>query len=85
MAKGGEFEYMALYWLTLYTRKRKMKRFRSGYLLRMILHLAGKKANGNLSVNAYLLFAHDITIASLLDTLGLFNKVLIFVQSEFYI
>lgn len=77
MVPGGRFEYMALYWYTLYTRKQEMKKLRAGFLLKDLLNRAEEKANGRLTPdrNLWMYFAHDTTISSLLDTLSLFDKV----------
>lgn len=75
MQPGGKFEKMAFYWYTLYTRKMLMKKLRAGYLLKEILDRFTGKIKKNLKPNKtiYLYFAHDTTIAQLLDTLGVFK------------
>lgn len=74
---GGDFEKMALYWYTLYTRKQEMKKLRSGFLLKDLLDRAEEKASRTLSPdrNLWMYFAHGPTITSLLNTLGLFETV----------
>lgn len=76
LAYGSDLIGVSLYALTLDTRMRDQKRLR-GYLFKDILERAEKKAYGKLTphYDMFLFFAHDTTIAILLDTLGLFSPV----------
>lgn len=76
LAYGSDLIGTALYWYTIYTRKREMKQLRGGYLFIDILERAERKANGKLNnYDLWMYFAHDTTISALLDTLDLFSPV----------
>lgn len=70
---GGTFEQIDRFFYSHRTRTTKMKKFRSGFLLKDILDRS-KQFMGNQRVelpNLWLYFAHDITIDDMLNSLGL--------------
>lgn len=75
MTPGGDFEYLAFYWYKIFTPTTEMKKFKSGYLLKEILDRFTNKTQLTLSPNRslWMYFAHDITIANMLSSLGVFK------------
>lgn len=71
---GGAFEELALYWFQSITGTTEMKRLKSGFLLKEILDRFRRKAS-SLLPNQLMQFysGHDITIASILNSLGKFD------------
>lgn len=79
MEIGGDLEYLYLNWFPMWTATPEMKKFRSGYLLKEILDHFGDKVQSKLSPDRslWMYFAHDITLVSMLNTLGLY-EVMVF-------
>lgn len=77
MEEGSQFRGNAMFYYEVFTRTWEMKLLRIGFLLKRIFDTAEHKVNGTLATdyNVWMSFAHDTTIASLLDSLGLFYPV----------
>lgn len=75
MASNGDFEQFALKWFQIFTVTNEMKKMKSGYLLKEILDRFTSKAESTLEPDRslWMYFAHDITIANMLNSLGLFE------------
>lgn len=75
MKPGGDFEYLAKFSYQIQTRTTEMKKLKSGFLLKDILDRCKIKTQPLLipdrSLRMY--FGHDSTIASMLNSLGLFE------------
>lgn len=71
----GDFEYLNNMWYIIFTATTELKKIRSGYLLKEILDHFTSKILKTLSPNRtlWMYFAHDITIANMLNSLGLFK------------
>lgn len=74
---GGNFVYLAEYWLELTTSTTEMKRLKSGFLLKEILDRFKNKTLSTLSPDRslFLYSAHDTTIAAMLNSLGVFDVI----------
>ncbi|XP_055300677.1 prostatic acid phosphatase-like isoform X2 [Sitodiplosis mosellana] len=72
---GGDFEYLAEYWLKFTSGTNQLKRLKSGFLLKEILDRFKNKTVSVLSSNHSLRLysGHDTTIANMLNSLGLFH------------
>lgn len=75
MQPDGDFQRLAFYWFRMFTATPEMKKLRSGYLLKEILDRFTNKTQTQLSPNRslWMYFGHDITIANMLNSLGVFN------------
>lgn len=75
MKPGSDFEYLAFVYFTIFTHSTEMKKLRSGYLLKEILDHSTNKSMSTLSPDRslWMYFAHDNTIADMLNSLGLFE------------
>lgn len=75
MKPGSDFQYLALFYFTIFSHTKEMKKFRSGYLLKEILDRSTNKTMSTLSPNRslWLYFAHDNSMADMLNSLGLFD------------
>lgn len=74
---GGTAEYLRTYWIQFLTGTSEMKRLKSGFLLKEILDRFHNKTNALLPEGMMHIYsAHDLTIASLLNTLGIFEVFL---------
>lgn len=75
MIPGGEFERLTLYAYEQWTALLEMKKLRSGFLLKDILNRFSNKTQSILTPDRslWMYFAHDFTIFSLLDSLGMFT------------
>lgn len=64
----------------------EMRRLYSGFFIREILDHCTAKLNGTLSPNRsiFIYAAHDTTIASLLNSFGLYNVIRIWVEVNFF-
>lgn len=64
--------------MALTTSTTKMKRLKSGFLLKEILDRFNNKSLSTLSPNSslYIYSAHDITLAAMLNSLGVFDVIL---------
>lgn len=80
MLPGSEFEYLAKLWYTIQTYNNQLKKIKAGYLLKSIFDRLTKKMQPTLKPNRsiYMYFAHDITIVSILNSLGLYEVSFIF-------
>lgn len=74
MVPGGDFEYLALFHFKIFTPTTQMKKLKSGFLLKEILDrsMAKTQATGSPDYSLYMYFAHDNTIANMLNSLGLY-------------
>lgn len=70
-------EYLGGYWLKLITGTNELKKLYSGFLLKEILERFEKKSKSRLSPNRsiWLYSAHDVTIAGMLNILGVFEVI----------
>lgn len=68
-------EYLAGYWFKLITGTNELKKLYSGFLLKEIMDRFDEKVNSILSPDRsmWLYSAHDVTIASMLNTIGVFE------------
>lgn len=75
MVPGGNLEFLATLWYRIHTATTGMKRIKAGYLLKDILDRFKEKAMSNLSPDRrlWMYFAHDVTIVSILNSLGLYT------------
>lgn len=75
MEPGSDFEYISMYWFQIFTPTPEMKKLRIGYLLKEILDRFTNKTQSMLTPNQslWMYFAHDITIANMLNILGIFK------------
>lgn len=73
-------ENFGVFWLKLITGTTKLQRLYSGFLLKDILDRFKKKSNSKTDLSMYLYAGHDVTIAGILNTLGVF-QVIIFCHS----
>lgn len=79
LTPGGALEKFSEYWLQLNTGTTEMKRLKSGFLLRDILDRFKSKAESKIPNERMAIFSgHDMTIASLLNTMGLYWVIFIF-------
>lgn len=72
---GGNFEYLAEYWLKFSSGTVQLKRLKSGFLLKEILDRFKSKTLSTLTPDLllYLYSGHDTTVANMLNSLGLFE------------
>lgn len=85
MVPGGDFEYLALFHFKIFTPTIEMKKLKSGFLLKEILDrfIAKTQAIRPPDYSLYMYFAHDNTIANMLNSLGLYS-VRIEYEERFY-
>lgn len=78
MIDGSDFEYFAFQSFLSSTRTTELKKLNAGYLLKEILDRSTNKALSPSSLNQtlWMYFAHDSTIAGLLNTLGVFEVLI---------
>lgn len=71
---GSVAEKLTTYWFKLLTGTEMLLRLRSGFLLKEIVDRFKNKTNSLLPEQLMQLYsAHDVTIASMLNALGLFE------------
>lgn len=74
MKPGDRFEYLSTYWLKVVTATTQLKRLRSGFLLKDILDRFKNKTLSLLPNQVMQIYSgHEITISSMLNSLGLFE------------
>lgn len=74
MKPGDRFEYLSTYWLQVVTATTQLKRLRSGFLLKDILDRFKNKTLSLLPNQVMQIYSgHEITISSMLNSLGLFE------------
>lgn len=75
MRPGGDFEYLSNFHFKIKTHSTTMKKLRSGFLLKEILDRFTNKTQSKLSPDRklWMYFSHDLTIANMLNSLGLFE------------
>lgn len=75
MRPPSVFEELTYQWGKIFTATTEMKKLRSGFLLKEILNRFSSKTQSTLSSNRnlWMYFAHDITIANMLNSLGVFE------------
>lgn len=75
MDSCGELKKLALYTYGFYASTLDMQRLQSGFLLKDILERFRKKVQSTLSPDRslWMYFSHDITIVSMLKSLGLYK------------
>lgn len=75
MVAGGDFENLALCHFKIFTPTTEMKRLKSGFLLKQILDrfMAKTQATQLSDYSLWMQFAHDNTIANMLNSLGLYK------------
>lgn len=80
MVPGGDFELLSEFWYQLHTTTTEMKRLKSGFLVKEILDRFRNKTQSTLSPDRslWMYFAHDYTIINALNSLGLYQVLLIF-------
>lgn len=71
----SNFEYLAEYWLKFNSGTTQLKRLKSGFLLKEILDRFQNKTAMTLTpdYSLWIYSGHDITIANMLNSLGLFE------------
>lgn len=72
---NGTMEYIAKYHLKLYTDTPLLARLKHGFLIKKIFDCFTQKINSTLKPDRslFLYSAHDVTIANVLNSLGLFE------------
>lgn len=72
---SGDLEYLATHFYSIFTHSTEMKKLRAGFLLKEILDRFKEKTQSLLSPDRtlWMYFAHDTTIANVLNSLGLFE------------
>ena len=72
---GSKLEYLASIYFTIFARTTEMKKLRSGYLLKEILDRSTNKSMSTLAPDRslWMYFAHDNTLADMLNSLGLYE------------
>lgn len=85
MHPNYDFEHLAMFYFRIFTSTVEMKRLKSGFLLKEILNRFTNKTQQTLSPDRFLwmYFAHDNTIANMLNSLGLY-KVLNFRGNDLF-
>lgn len=81
----GDLEYLAMCWFKIFTSGKdhqstnEMKKLKSGFLLKEILDRFTSKVQSTLNPNRslWMYFAHDITLSNMLNTLGMFEVLMI--------
>lgn len=72
MIPGGKFEYLANYWIKSISGTTEMKKLKSGFILKDIFDRFKNKTLAKLPGQLMHIYSgHDITIASVLNGLGL--------------
>lgn len=84
MVPDGDFKNLSLVWFNITTATTGMKKLQSGYLLKEILDRFTNKSESELwpNVSLWMYFTHDITLASMLNSLGVFNVFCIYSTNE---
>lgn len=73
---GGRLEYLKTYWIKTLTGTPEMKRLKSGFILQMILDRFQNKTVSLLPDELMRIYSgHDITIASVLNGLDMFEVI----------
>lgn len=77
LGTNGTMEYIATFDFKTYTDTPQTARLKSGFLLKEILEHFSQKINSTLTPDRSLWFysGHDITIANMLNGLGLFEVI----------
>lgn len=78
MNPDGPLTELANFQLSMATGTRKLARLKSGFLIKEMLERFQSKIKGNLKPDKDLWFysVHDLTIASVLNTLGMFTVII---------
>lgn len=86
MTTGGDLERLAFSWTTFQTSSDEMKKIKAGYLLKTILDRFSSKIQLNLSPNRslHLYFAHDLTLANMMNSLGFYDVNYIWFSISFF-
>lgn len=71
----GDLNKLAAYWYEIPTVTKEMQKLKSGFLLKEILNQFTDKMESKFTINQtlFMYFAHDVTIANMLHSLGLFE------------
>lgn len=73
---GGKLEYLKTYWIETLTGTPELKRLKAGFILQMIMDRFQNKTLSLLPDELMRIYsAHDITIASILNALDMFEVV----------
>lgn len=73
---GGKLEYLKTYWIETLTATPELKRLKAGFILQMIMDRFQNKTLSLLPDELMRIYsAHDITIASILNALDMFEVV----------
>lgn len=75
---GSDFESLALSWYEDVSATSELKKFTSGFLLKEIFDHFSNKIQSTLSPDRslWMYFAHDYTIATMLNSLGVYKVLL---------
>lgn len=76
MQPDGDFEYLAARWYQIQTVTKEMQKLKAGFLLREILQQFTDKIQLNTTQQLWMYFAHDVTVANMMNTLGFFDVIL---------
>lgn len=78
----SDFKFISFYQLLLNTATTEMKRLKSGFLLKEIFDRFKNKSQSTLSPDRslWMYFGHETTIANMLNSLGIFTEVNIFIE-----
>lgn len=76
---GSDMEWMAFHAFQLNTITPELARLKTGFLLRDILNRFEQKITGKLTPDRslWIYSAHDITVANVLNSIGLFDVIII--------
>lgn len=82
---GGDFGHLAAYWFKFVSETTKLKRLKSGFLLKEILNRFRNKSLSTLKPDRslYLYSGHDTTVATMLNTLGLFDVIIAILNDKY--
>lgn len=85
MVPGGPFEQLALSWYADISATGDLKKFTSGFLLKEIFDRFKNKTQSKLSPDRslWLYFAHDHTIATMLNSLNVYKVIGFLVELKF--
>lgn len=77
MIPGGGLENIAKFFYGMHTSTDFMKKIKAGFLIKDIFDHISSKIASKLTPSLYLYFAHDITITNVLNSLGLYEVIIV--------
>lgn len=88
MEPDGDFERLSAYWYQLHTATKEMQKIKSGYLLKEILSQFTNtlfESKFLITEKLFMYFAHDVTIANMLHSLGFFEVITVMFSNNFFL